>query len=127
MRVESYDDISDYYDKALPFLLEKEAENNLILGILDAIKKNPHRYGENDPVLTTVIDGAELKLVAIRTPPFNQLLSYTNDLGSIGFLVDTLNEDPTDIPGVFGTKECAKKFARLWCKGKKIKANWTPV
>ncbi|MHA1669150.1 MAG: hypothetical protein ACTSV5_01095 [Promethearchaeota archaeon] len=92
MIVRYYDDISVFYDIALPFLLEREAENNLILGILEAIKGDPHRYGGADPVLTSVLDDDQLKLIALRTPPFNQLLSYTEELSSIDVLVDSFNE-----------------------------------
>jgi len=123
MKVRFYDDISDFYNIVMPFLLEREAENNLLLGVLDAIGDDPRRYGESKPVLALVSNSNQLKLIAIRTPPFNQLLSYTDDLGSIDVLVDSLIEENMDLPGVLGTKEGAEEFTRLWCKGKKIKAN----
>lgn len=123
MIVRFYDDISDFYKVAIPFLLEREAENNLLLGILDAIRDNPHRYGELMPVLASVMDGNQLKLISIRTPPYNQLLSYTDDLESINALIEALNKKNTDLPGVLGSKEGAEKFTKLWCKGKEIKTN----
>lgn len=123
MRVEIFDEIFDFYDKVLPFLLEREAENNLLLGILDAIRDDPHRWGDENPVLTSVLEDDQIKLIAIRTPPFNQVLSYTDDLGSLDVLVDTLNKNSTELPGVLGPKKCVKKFTKLWCKGKNLEAH----
>ena len=80
MKVRFYDDITEFCNLAIPFLLEKEAENNLPLGILNAIKGDPYRYGESKPVLVSVLDDNQLKLISLRTPPFNQILSFTDDL-----------------------------------------------
>jgi len=123
MKVRFYDNISEFYNLAIPFLLENEAENNLLIGILNVIREDPYRYGESKPVLVSVLDGNQLKLISLRTPPFNQILSYTDDLGSIDALVDALNKNNIDLPGVLGIKESVEKFTKLWCKGKALKAN----
>ncbi len=125
MKVRFYDDISEFYNLAIPFLLENEAENNLLFGILNVIREDPHRYGVSMPVLVSVFDGNQLKLISLRTPPFNQILSYTDDLRSIDSLVDALNKNTTDLPGVLGSKEGAEKFTKLWCKEKALKTNLT--
>lgn len=125
MKVRFYDDITEFCNLAIPFLLEKEAENNLPLGILNAIKGDPYRYGESKPVLVSVLDDNQLKLISLRTPPFNQILSFTDDLGSISALVDAFNKNNIDLPGVMGFKGGAEKFTQLWCKGKALKANLT--
>ncbi|MCJ7649637.1 MAG: hypothetical protein MUP85_13565, partial [Candidatus Lokiarchaeota archaeon] len=125
MKVSFYDNISEFYNLAIPFLLENEAENNLLLGILDVIRDDPYRYGGSKPVLVSVFDDNQLKLISLRTPPFNQILSYTDDLGSIDALVDALNKNKIDLPGVMGFKGGAEKFTKSWCKGKALKANLT--
>mgnify|MGYP001100007897 CR=1 FL=1 len=125
IEVRFYDDFLEFYNLAIPFLLENEAENNLLLGILNGIRENPYRYGESKLVLISVLDDNQLKLISLRTPPFNQILSYTDDLGSIDALVDALNKKKDAIPGVFGIKENVEKFAKLWCKGKALKTNLT--
>ena len=71
MKAIFYSNISEFYDLALPFLLEKEAENNLSIGLLNIIKDDPYRYGEEFPILTSVIDKKKIKLIALRTPPLN--------------------------------------------------------
>ncbi len=122
MEVRFYDDISEFYDLATPFLLEHEAENNHLLGILDAIRDDPYRYGDFKPELISVLDGNQIMLISLRTPPFNQILSYTNHLRSINALVDALNKQNIELPGVMGIKKGVEKFAKLWCKGKKLEA-----
>jgi hypothetical protein len=64
---------------ALPFLLEREAENNLLIGICGQIKAG--RY--TDAYLATVERNGEV--VGARLPYLvtNVGLSYTNDPGTI--------------------------------------------
>ena len=83
MEVKFYKDINKFYNLVFDFLLNKEAENNLIFSVLNTIKINPTRYGEDKPFLIIVRDFDEIKLVSLRTPPYNQLISYTEDLKSL--------------------------------------------
>ncbi|MFX1302677.1 MAG: GNAT family N-acetyltransferase [Promethearchaeota archaeon] len=122
MEVKFYEDINKFYNLVYDFLVKKEAENNLIFSILNTIKINPKRYGEEKPILITVSEKSDLKLVSLRTPPYNQLLSYTDDLKSIDILAEILLQKKMELPGVLGLKEGAKKFAQLWCENKKLKS-----
>ncbi|MFX0030600.1 MAG: GNAT family N-acetyltransferase [Candidatus Hermodarchaeota archaeon] len=117
-----YKDINEFYDIVLPFLLKKEVENSLQISILNALKINMERYGKEPPILCTVSINDEIKLVSFRTPPYNQVLSYTDELKTIDILIDTLGKTTTEIPGVLGFKEGAKRFNQLWCKKNKIKS-----
>jgi predicted GNAT family acetyltransferase len=123
MQVRFHDDISEFSNLATPFLLEHEAENNLLLGILDTVRVDPYRYGDSKPVLISVIDGNQIILISLRTPPFNHILSYTNDLRSIEALVEALNNRNIELPGVMGNKKSTEQFVNLWCKRKGLKAN----
>ncbi len=122
MELKFYEDINNFYNLVYDFLIKKEAENNLIFSILNIIKINPKRYGEEKPILITVSENNDLQLVSLRTPPYNQLLSYTDDLKSIDILAKTLLQKKMELPGVLGLKEGAKKFAQLWCENKKLKS-----
>jgi RimJ/RimL family protein N-acetyltransferase len=118
-----YKDINEFYKVALPFLLKKEVENSLQISILNALKENVEKYGKIYPILCTVSVDDEVKLVSFRTPPFNQVLSFTNELKTIDVLIDALGKATTlGIPGVLGFKEGAKRFVELWCKKNKAKA-----
>lgn len=117
-----YDDINEFYDIAFPFLLKREVENGLQLSILNSLKKNIERYGEEPPVLCTVNENDDIKLISLRTPPYNQVLSYTDDLETIDLLINALIKRKDNLPGVLGFKEGAKKFSKLWCEIKDVKS-----
>ena len=122
MNVEFYEDINEFIDFIFPFLLNNEAENNLLFMILNTLKENISRYGDSKPYLITVSDNDEIKLVSIRTPPYNQLISYTDELNTIDFMIEALFKKNVDLPGVLGFKQGAEKFVKLWCEKKGLKA-----
>ena len=117
-----YENINEFYDIVFPFLLKKEVENGLLLSILNSLKQNNERYGEEHPVLCTVNGDNEVKLVSLRTPPYNQLLSYTDKLETIDILINALIERNNNIPGVLGFKEGVERFSKLWCEKKGIES-----
>lgn len=114
-RTEFYKDINEFYEIAVPFLLANEIENSLQLMLLNNLKKNINRYGDVTPILCAIYEDDNIKLISLRTPPYNQVLSYTNDLKTIDLLVDALNKQNAELPGVLGFKEGVKRFAKLWC------------
>ncbi len=116
MKALFYEDINKFYDLAFPFLLNHEIENGLLLVILNSLKRNIHRYGEDQPLLLTLTKRNNIKLITIRTPPYDLLISYTDELDIIEILVEYLFKRKEKLPGVLGFKEAADKFARLWCK-----------
>lgn len=123
MEARFYEEVDDFYDIAYPFLLAREAENNLLLSILNSLKENIHRYGKEMPLLFSLTDLDDVKLIALRTPPHDIIISYVDDLNSIEVLVEELlkrNENP---PGVLSFKEAADKFTELWCEKNSLKPN----
>ncbi len=116
MKAQFYEDISIFSDLAFPFLLNHEVENGLILTILNSLKRNIHRYGVEQPLLLTLTKGNDVKLITIRTPPHDLLISYTDELDTIEILVEFLLKRKEKLPGVLGFKEAADKFTRLWCE-----------
>jgi len=116
-----YSDVNEFYDLCYSFLIKHEAENNLIFGILDALKVDIHAYDPtHDPVLILIYDNSEIVLASIRTPPYNQIISVTDQIESITVLVDLLIRYNHEIPGIHGFKKGAQVFAELW-KAKKGK------
>ena len=116
MKITFHSNIDEYSDNVLPFLLKHEAENNLLIGILNTLKQDFHTYSkeENPTFISVENEGGKLKLVSIRTPPFNQLISYTDNLDTIDILVKELIKKQMDIPGVLGFKEGSLRFAQMW-------------
>lgn len=121
MEVKFYEDINEFYNLVLPFLLEREAENNLLFSILDGIKINPTRYGEDPPILMVVRDdNLIIQQVSLRTPPLRLVLSYTDNLDAIAVLAKELLKRNREIPGVVGFKEGVKIFTQLWSETKNL-------
>ena len=115
MKVNFHSNLADFYELVIPFLVEHEAPNNLLIGILNTLKQDLRFYSnEGKPIFISIEKDDEIKFVALRTPPFNQLISYTEDLNTIDILVEALINKKYDIPGVLGFKEGALKFAQLW-------------
>ncbi len=122
MKVEFYEDLNRFNEMVFPFLLKYEAENNLLFSILNSLKEDLYRYGDNKPIFTSITENDKIKLVSIRTPPHNQIISYTDNLQTIDVLIDVLIKKNIKLPGVLGFKEGAKKFIKQWCKKKGISA-----
>ncbi|KKN20076.1 hypothetical protein LCGC14_0939270 [marine sediment metagenome] len=123
MEIKFYEEINEFYELVLEFLVNREAENILLIAILNTIKVNPSRYGEDKPILITVTEIEEIKLITLRTPPYNLVLSFTDDLESVTALTKELLKRNMELPGVVGFKAGAEKFAKLWCNSKNLQLN----
>ncbi|MHA1944823.1 MAG: GNAT family N-acetyltransferase [Candidatus Hodarchaeales archaeon] len=122
MEIEYHKNVNEFLRLCTPFLIRYETENNLLFGILNNLRKDIHHYSkEETPELILITEEEEIVLVTIRTPPFNQLLSYTKNLETIDFLVDELIKKETTLPGVFGFNEGALRFCQLWAERRNIK------
>ena len=112
-----YTDVEDFYTTYYRFLEQYEAENNLIFGILETLRTNIQAY---DPIaapeMIAIFDNTDIVLVSLRTPPYNQIISYTENQSSIPVLIDFLIENGVDIPGILGFKDGALLFADIWTK-----------
>jgi RimJ/RimL family protein N-acetyltransferase len=86
-----------------PLLAAREAENNLILGIVASLKPGTD-------ALMLELDGVG---AAVRTPPFNIVLSQA-PLAHLDALVERLATDGETLPGVLGPNAPAAHVARTW-------------
>jgi hypothetical protein len=68
-----------------------------------------------------LINNEKLELIAIRTPPHDLLISYTDNLEGINILVDELFKRKEKLPGVLSFKEAADTFAQLWSEKNSVK------
>ena len=83
MQLQRFDSVDAFMQAAGPYLLAREAEHNLILGIAASLAVDADTYA-GPPMLVTVgpADG-DPAAVAIRTPPHNLLLSEVDDPGVV--------------------------------------------
>jgi hypothetical protein len=100
------------------YLVDREAEHNLPLGVLGTLRDHPDTYPE-PPYLAVVRDGAEIALVAVRTPPRGLILSEPG-VPSAGIddavhaLVADLSAETPDLPTASGPKSTIEPFVRRW-------------
>jgi len=116
MEARFYEDINEFCDIAFPFLLKREVINGFFIDILHYLKKNIHKYEEEIPLLITLTEGEEVKLISQRTPPYPLTISYTDDMRNIERLVEELSKREEKLPGVYSFKKVAEKFTKLWCE-----------
>jgi hypothetical protein len=120
-RVERHASVDAYLAAAGDFLADREAEHNLILGICSNLQTG-NRPAASGPVDYLVVRaGRRIVLSAIRTPPYNLVLSEVDDGEAIPALAEALAG--ADLPGVVGPTGHAGSFAQHWC----AEAGRTPI
>ncbi len=100
-------DVDDFLAAAGGFLVAREAEHNLILGICSNLREAPEAYPA-PPYFATVTDGDRVVAVAIQTPPFQLVLSEIDDPAAIPLLADDLVD--RDLPGAVGPVDHVRAF-----------------
>src|SRR5919106_4666945 len=115
MRLDRYETVDDFMAHAGDFLVAREAEHNLILGICTNLRFVPPPDPHDPPSFATVTDGDAVVLASLRAPPYNQVLSETDALPAVDLVADALVE--VALPGVLGPREVAARFAVRWSAG----------
>jgi uncharacterized protein len=120
MRVLTFDTPAAFADRVTPFLVRREAENNLILGRLSEFAAG-HPPLPPGTLLVTVeggsdTDGArtdEAVAAAVMVPP-NPLVMTRASAGAIEVLAGRLSRDGTNLAGVVAPDTTARAFATAW-------------
>ncbi|MHB9133374.1 MAG: GNAT family N-acetyltransferase [Armatimonadota bacterium] len=112
MKVSEYTDAKQFRDVVLPFLLEREAENNLIIGILLRVADGM-RWSDDPPVLCTVEDGGRLVAVLMQTPPHRLLFTATSPK-AISEIVRYFSAVGRQFPGATGPAATVELFTQQW-------------
>ncbi len=112
MRARTFDDSATFLDVAGPWLTERLAENNLLLGVATRDRTEPGYYCD-DPWFALVSDGDGPVLAAMRTPPRPMLIGR-GSLAAVSALAEAARRDQPDNPGVIGPREEAEAFAVAW-------------
>jgi predicted GNAT family acetyltransferase len=104
-------DPDEFTRLAFDFLVAREAEHNLLFGIVAGVRAGEYQ----EPAYFAVVrDHDRVVAAALRTPPLNFILSEIDDGGAIPLLVDEAATLWPDLPGVIGPKALAARFAQLW-------------
>jgi uncharacterized protein len=100
-------DVEDFLAAAGDFLVAREAEHNLLLGVCQNVRDTPDAFTA-PPYFAAVSDGDRILTVALQTPPFQLVISEVDDAAAIPLLADDLIE--RDLPGAVGPVEHVRAF-----------------
>lgn len=111
----------DFQTRVWALLLEREAENNLIIGLAGRWAQ-PLATGKitkaDRPRFWAVMENDHVVAAAMMTPPHRIILTRMS-AAVVKFLVRELWRIETILPGVVGPTEVAHGFATQWCRRKK--------
>ena len=114
VRVERLPDAGAFLDAAGPFLERREAEHNLLFGIAANLIADAERSMTAPPFFAAVRRDDDVVAAALMTPPFNVVLSWTDDPAAIPALATHLRHARVHVPGVTAPVEVARAFASAW-------------
>ncbi len=114
-------DPAAFHERVVPFLLQHEAEHNLLLGIAGQLAARPDAWG-GAPYQAVIEAGADGEIVAVaqRTPPFNVVLSRIDEAwlaAAVDAFVADLRHAQPDLAGVLAPTRGAEAFATAWTGG----------
>ncbi len=100
------------------FLEKRESEDNLPFGLARTLARDPLYYGDDPPLLLSILEGGNTVGVALRSPPHRIVLSrFDTDLeAAVDRLVGFLRDREKRIPGVVGPEFESRCFADRWKK-----------
>ena len=106
-----HEDVSTFAERAGPWLLQAEAENNLLLSIIERLRANPNN--DSSPYHATIERDGVVAGCAFRTPPHKFGVTEV-PLAAIPLLVRDVADVYPDLPAVMGPDTAARAFALAW-------------
>jgi len=109
--------VADFLALAGDFLAEREAEHNLIFGILSNYEADLTAF--DSLYLATVVHGGRAVCAAIRTPPWRLVISEMDHPAAAHLLAEDLEGAGVlgaGVPGVVGPSAAAAHFAEAWAE-----------
>jgi predicted GNAT family acetyltransferase len=96
------------------YLVAREAEHNLLFGILSRLRTRRSAFGADEPYLAVLVDGSAVGGVVVHTPPYGPVLSELADAGAADVVAENIHARTDEISGVLGPPDVASRFARRW-------------
>jgi ribosomal protein S18 acetylase RimI-like enzyme len=112
MRAEYFANAPEFLAAVEPWLLEREAENNVVLSVARLIAQGDHPFKE-PYMFAAVLDGGDVVGAALRPPP-DQLELSSMPAGAATLLTDAAARLYPDLSAVSGPPGPALEFADAW-------------
>ena len=113
--VERFATARAFLDGVGDFLEAREAEHNLLFGVAANLIADPG-FPSAPPYLGAVRRGDAVTAAALMTPPWNVILSCTNDDDAPPALAADLATTGIPVPGTTAPVDVARAFAHAWCE-----------
>src|SRR4030042_1841332 len=115
MEVETFHNRPEAFrETALPFLMEAEPENNLLIGISLSLAGAGPPARPHDRFFWVVRSGAKIYGVAMWAPPHDLVLSHPFPDRALAALYEFFLDKHLSCPGVLGPNYVAREFAIKW-------------
>lgn len=114
IHLRQYESAADFLGDVGEMLSTRATVNNLMLGICERLIQDPAAYA--DPFFAAAFDPQEAPLLAaVMTPPHNLILAEGLDFqAGLPVLIDHLQANSMDLPGVIGPAPAAEAFYERW-------------
>src|SRR5262245_38395396 len=118
LRLVRHADAAELLERAGDWLTRREAEHNLVLGVLGTLVEDP-AYVADPPYLVSVERASDRATVAvaIRTPPWRLVLSEVDDLSALDLLAADIIDVMPDLPGLVGPSDQVDRLAERVAAG----------
>ncbi len=114
-----YDSPRTFLDATRTVLMQREVENNLLIGIAQARVDGAFPAHENENLLfCAILRQAEPVAAAMLTPPYSLVVSAA-DTPTIEFLAAAIHAARVELPGVVGETRAAEDFSNAWSRLRK--------
>lgn len=113
MNVIRYEDAPAFCERTLPFLLQHEAENNLMIGIILRLADGTGKWGDEPPLLCAVEENGEVIAVVTQTPPHNAIFTQMDE-AAVAAVARQLAAWEYHLPGVVGPSDVIAGFIQRW-------------
>lgn len=114
VRVVRHSDAASFRERTMAFLMEAEAEHNVILGITDRILRRGTNAYDSIFLAHVETEGGEVLAAVMRTAPHGAMLSKVKDQVALPPLCEALAAAYDTLPAVQGAAADADLFAQLW-------------
>ena len=104
-----------FYARIEPYLLPREAEHNLVFGLLSNIRRDPARFPE--AIMAQVEEGGAIQFVALQTDPeHNLILSLAQSAEAVTLLANDLAASGVVLRGAQGMTDEIRVFTEIWAR-----------
>ena len=113
MHLTRFSSATEFAARAEAFLLQREAQHNLPLGLTSSLIVNPNLY-PSQPYFAVVEDRGKVITAAVMTPPYRLVLCLTESREALALIAHDVRGVRPDLPGVIGPVPVSLHFAETW-------------